>query len=317
MRIAESSLDDLLSETVEALRRSGLEVEPTKGAARELIGVTLELSNPRSRLSVTESRGLVFSCLGEFLWYASGSNALDHIQYYIPRYDEFSDDGAILNGAYGPRLFAGGSDSQVATVVELLRRKPSSRQAVLQIFGAEDLLKESKDIPCTCILQFLVREGRLHLVVMMRSNDAFVGLPHDLFAFTMLQEMVARSLGVELGTYLHMVGSLHIYKHDLQKASEYLREGWQEDMPMPKMPPGDPWPAMSQLVDIEKTLRNGMPVDYGDLDDYWADLARLLEVFSLFRKRSPSRANLRKVATLKSMMTSSVYERYIQRRERP
>ena len=168
MRIAESSLDDLLSETVEALRRSGLEVEPTKGAARELIGVTLELSNPRSRLSVTESRGLVFSCLGEFLWYASGSNALDHIQYYIPRYDEFSDDGAILNGAYGPRLFAGGSDSQVATVVELLRRKPSSRQAVLQIFGAEDLLKESKDIPCTCILQFLVREGRLHLVVMMR-----------------------------------------------------------------------------------------------------------------------------------------------------
>ena len=55
MRIAESSLDDLLSETVEALRRSGLEVEPTKGAARELIGVTLELSNPK--MGLIRSRG--------------------------------------------------------------------------------------------------------------------------------------------------------------------------------------------------------------------------------------------------------------------
>ena len=317
MRIAESSLDDLLSETIKALRCSGLEVEPTKGATRELIGVTLELSNPRSRLSVTESRGLVFSCLGEFLWYVSGSNALDHIKYYLSRYGEFSDDGATLHGAYGPRLFAGGSDNQVTTVVELLRRKPSSRQAVLQIFEAEDLLKQSKDIPCTCVLQFLVREDRLHLVVMMRSNDAFVGLPHDLFAFTMLQEVVARSLGVELGTYRHMVGSLHIYKDDLQRASDYLREGWQEDMPMPEMPPEDPWPAMLQLVDIEKTLRNGMFVDYGDLDGYWADLARLLEIFSLVRNGSPSRADLRRVAMLKSMMSSSVYERYIQRRERP
>ena len=123
MRIAESSLDDLLSETVKALRCSTLEVEPTKGATRELIGVTLELSNPRSRLSVTESRGLVFSCLGEFLWYVSGSNALDHIKYYLSRYGEFSDDGETLHGAYGPRLF-GGSDNQVATVVKLLRRKP-------------------------------------------------------------------------------------------------------------------------------------------------------------------------------------------------
>ena len=179
-------------------------------------------------------------------------------------------------------------------------------------------MKESKDIPCTCVLQFLVRDDRLHLVVMMRSNDAFIGLPHDLFAFTMLQEVVARSLDVELGTYRHMVGSLHIYKNDLQRASEYLREGWQEDMPMPEMPPGDPWPAMLRLVDIEKTLRNGgMSVDYGDLDGYWADLARLLEIFSLVREGSPAGADLRKVATLKSMMTSNAYERYIQRRERP
>jgi len=40
-------------------------------------------------------------------------------------------------------------------------------------------------------MQFMVRRRRLHLLTNMRSNDAFIGLPHDIFAFTMLQEIMA------------------------------------------------------------------------------------------------------------------------------
>ena len=93
-------------------------------------------------------------------------------------------------------------------MLSLLRDKSTSRRAVIQVFDAVDLTKPHKDIPCTCTLQLLLRDRRLHMLASMRSNDVFKGLPHDVFAFTMLQEIMARSLGVEIGTYKHAVGSL-------------------------------------------------------------------------------------------------------------
>ena len=96
-------------------------------------------------------------------------------------------------------------------------------------------------MPCTCALQFLVRKGKLDLIVYMRSNDVIKGLTHDIFCFTMLQEIAARRLSVELGTYRHCVGSLHLYLSDGEIAQSFLREGWQSTKSaMPPMPKGDP-----------------------------------------------------------------------------
>jgi len=47
----------------------------------------------------------------------------------------------------------------------------------------------------------LIRNKQLHMLTNMRSNDAFWGLPHNIFSFTMIQEILARTLSVELGTY--------------------------------------------------------------------------------------------------------------------
>ena len=56
------------------------------------------------------------------------------------------------------------------------------------------------------------------MVVHMRSNDAYIGLAHDVFAFTFMQEIVARDVGLDLGTYTHSVGSLHLYDQDERRA---------------------------------------------------------------------------------------------------
>jgi thymidylate synthase len=84
-------------------------------------------------------------------------------------------------------------------VIELLGNRPTSRRAVIQIFNAEDIAAIHREIPCTTTLQFFVRNERLDMVTTMRSNDAYLGLPHDVFCFTMLQEIIARSLGREIG----------------------------------------------------------------------------------------------------------------------
>jgi thymidylate synthase len=182
----------------------------------------------------------------------ASSNELKFIKYYINIYGRFAEADGTIHGAYGPRFFGmRGGINQIDNVIRLLRRKPSSRQAVVQLFNAEDLLKEYNDVPCTCTMQFFVRKGSLQAVVHMRSNDAFLGLPHDVFAFTFIQELIACSLGLKLGTYKHMVGSLHVYDTDKKKVGKFLKEGYQSRILMPRMPTGDPWRNLKKLTKVE------------------------------------------------------------------
>ena len=267
---------------LEAIMTNGEPISPSKGACRELRGVLLEIANPRARLSRSESRGQAFSCLGELCWYLSGANELAFIEYYIPKYRPFAEDG-VLFGAYGPRLLnMRGDINQFESIFSLLDRKPSSRQAVIQLFDAEDILTDHKDVPCTSSLQFFIRNERLELLTNMRSNDAYLGLPHDVFCFTMLQELLARKLNIEPGAYRHFVGSMHLYDRNMADARRYINEGWQPTTEyMPSMPIGDPSVQLQRLLDVEKTIRSGIPFDWDSLnfDDYWADLARLLLIF--------------------------------------
>jgi thymidylate synthase len=311
MHLRAKSLDDLLRRVFAKLLRSEKRINPTKGEAAEAVGVILELSQPRARLSQTETRGTVFSCIGEFLWYLAKSNDLAFIQYYLPKYGQYSDDGVTAWGAYGPRLFGMRGNDQIARVRRRLKEKPDTRRAVIQLFNAEDIAEERKDVPCTCTLQFLLRRGRLHMFTSMRSNDAFRGLPQDVFAFTMLQEMFASELSVKLGRYIHAVGSLHLYADTVEGAKQYLAEGWQTDIAMPPMPIGDQWRSIPKILEVEATLREGRAVDVSSLglDPYWADLVRLLEIYAHGRGKRG-----REIVRVKNEMSSPIYNQYIRRR---
>jgi thymidylate synthase len=117
MYVVADTLDDLLIKVYQRLVRKNTVISPSKGQTVEEFGNLLTLRNPLARLSRTETKGTVFSCLGEFLWYMSGSNSLEFIKYYIKDYGKYSDDGLTLFGAYGPRLFSKGGVDQVAYVL--------------------------------------------------------------------------------------------------------------------------------------------------------------------------------------------------------
>jgi thymidylate synthase len=305
--ISASTLDDLLRRVLEKLLKSKNHVSPSKGPNTELICVLLQLKNPRARLSRTEMKGTLFSCLGELLWYLAKTNDLKFISYYLKDYARFSDDGRTVHGAYGPRLFNMRHHNQVENVIALLKRKRSSRQAVIQLFDARDIAVEYKDVPCTCTLQFLLRSGRLHMLTSMRSNDAYLGLPHDIFAFTMLQEIVARSLKVEVGTYNHAVGSLHLYDRNRESARKYLKEGWQATAAMPPLPSGNPWHSIQKLLKAERAIRRSHKPVLGGLDSYWMDLIRLLQIFWHFKNKESS-----EIVRLKGKMSVSLYHPHIE-----
>jgi thymidylate synthase len=290
---SESTVDDLMHSAVAAVLSSGDLLRPSKGEIRDLTGVTLELTNPLARLSRSEGRGRLVSCLGELCWYLSGTNDTEFIAYYLSRRRDDDEDG-LIHGGYGPRLFGGTHGGQVQYVIDLLRGSPDSRKAVVQIFDRNDVAEPHHDVPCTSTLQFLVRNDQLRMVVNMRSNDAYLGLPHDIFAFTMLQEMVARDLGLELGTYVHHAGSLHVYTADADRAQAFLDEGFQSTGPtMPAMPPGSPWTLVEQLLVAERSLRKQEDPASVVLpaDPYWADLARVLAMLAMLKAGRGSEAD--------------------------
>jgi thymidylate synthase len=310
MRVIEDTLDDALRALYPALLASTEIVLTSRGETRELIGVLIEITKPRARLSRTETRGKPFSCLGELLWYLSGNNRLEFIHYYIQRYDENSEDGTTVFGGYGPRLFAHRNNNQVANVTKLLQSKPNTRRAVIQLFDAEDISQPRVEIPCTTTLQFLLRDTKLHLIVNMRSNDAYVGLPHDVFCFTMLQEIVSRSIGADIGIYRHFAGSMHIYERHTSDAKTYLTEGVQRTIEMPEMPEGNPWPAIGRMLEAERRIRASEQVDASKwgVDAYWADLIRLLQIFA-------ATGDEERINELKSAMNFTRYGSYIDARK--
>lgn len=314
MHIAADTLDDLMIDVLSFLLKQGKDESSTKGDYVECTGILLELTNPLARLSRTESKGTIFSCLGELVWYLSGSNDASFITHYIPSYQEFAEENNEIYGAYGPRLKAMHDEhNQIKNVIDILQRKQTTRQAVIQLFDASDISIPHRDIPCTLSLQFLLREDKLHMFTSMRSNDAFIGLPHDFFVFTMLQEIIAASLGCKLGTYKHFVGSLHLYKKNMKQAKVFLEEGFQSTAAlMPEIPPIDIESQKKLLIKQEEIMRlkNDSNLDLTGLLPYWADLLILLKVFSV-TKADFNQLDIEKIT---SKLSSNAYKPFIDKR---
>lgn len=311
MTIQGECLDHVLHKLYQDLIRDGQShTGGRRGDTLELLGVALHILKPRARISRSENRGRPFSALGELLWYLSGSDKLEFIVPYVPEYRTDAVEGKI-QGAYGPRLLAmRGRIDQFVSIEKLLTARPGSRRAIIQLFNAEDIATDHEEVPCTTTMQFHLRKGLLHMSVTLRSNDAYWGLPHDVFCFTMLQEMMARRLGVEMGEYFHYAGSMHVYEKVLDGVREYVAEGVQRTIEMPAMPSGDPFTIVDRLLDVERRLRAGETLDAGREigNAYWADIIRLLQVFWVSRF-APE--DLGRLDALRAELVSESYRPYL------
>lgn len=313
MHITADTVDDLLRITQHAILERGTKENSTRGEYLALPGILLELTNPRARLSRTESRGKIVSCIGELVWILSGSNSLHSIAPYISQYIEESEDGETIHGAYGPRIFPTDRPNQFQRVAELLAKRPSSRRAVIPILDRTDFDRAHKEIPCTLQLQFRILEGKLHLFVSMRSNDSFLGLPHDVFVFTMLQEIMASHLSVDLGSYKHFAGDLHLYTKHIPNAEKFLSEGWTSKLnPMPEMPPERIMDTVALVIEAERQIRieRSIPQVCRQIAPYWNNLLGFVGMHFARQQRNRDLAN-----KFRAMIVEPAYQIYVYDRE--
>lgn len=159
--------------------------------------------------------------IGELIWYNSSNPSVKEIGKYTKAWERMSDDGQTVNSNYGYCIRKKFGFDQWEEIKTLLSKDSNSRQAVIHIKEARDLVNNpTNDVNCTVCLQFFVREGKLYMTTYMRSNDIWMGFPYDVFQFTYMQILLSMELGLELGSYTHIAGSLHLYKRDADKVKQ-------------------------------------------------------------------------------------------------
>ena len=210
----------------------------------EILDAVTEVKEPWHHCILLPSRRWnPWLALSEVLWILAGRNDVAALLPYNSNIVSYSDDGISLYGAYGKRIY-----DQIDNLIERLRKDPSDRRAVLQIWDCKisealgiteknDLITNSKDPPCNNMVYFKLRQNKLHMTVMCRSNDLHWGLfAVNLPTFGILQSYIAARLGVDMGTQTHLSNSLHIYTDEPRAAAITDRMLYTESEDIPKYP---------------------------------------------------------------------------------
>jgi thymidylate synthase len=171
----------------------------------------------------------------EIAWYiradAYDTSIAEHAKIWGP----MINSAGRINSCYGEYWFL--RDTGVNYIVRELTADPFSRRAVIPMFGVTQQHHiDVRDVPCTTNIEFRLRGGKLNCRFVMRSQDAVLGLGNDLPAFSFLQEVVARLLGVELGTLTISVGSLHVYEKHFEMMKTMSSQGGEYTEDLDEMP---------------------------------------------------------------------------------
>ena len=227
------NVDEALPVLCRDLLEKGQEVKSRAGNTKELTFVNIELTHPMEREVLLPSRKASYPAqIAETMWVLAGRNDMRFLSKYLPRARDFSDDGLVWRAGYGPRLRSAGIRinpdgykyvDPLWNVVELLRRDPETRQAVISIWSnnLDSGVVQSLDIPCNNWLHFLSRDGLLNLHVATRSNDLIWGWSGiNQFEWSALLQLVAELTGLEVGSLHFAISSLHLYERHWEKAAK-------------------------------------------------------------------------------------------------
>lgn len=216
---------------------------------KEILGLQAKVNMECPIITIPERKLGYRFMSAEAAWILSGDERVSTIAPYSKDISRFSDDTIVFYGAYGPRVQA-----QLIHIVSSLSRDPDTRQAVINIWRENP--PQSKDIPCSLSLQFLIRRNRLNCIYTMRSSDAWLGFPYDVVNMSMISHWVRMFLkrsrpdlfaGLTIGSLYFTAGSAHLYKKDEAQALAIVNAR-QRLYPSPKIPAFDEMEAANDLT---------------------------------------------------------------------
>ena len=185
-----------------------------------IVGVTnkYDVGKEFPMITLRNNSGTVKRAIDEVLWiWQKKSNNIKDLNSHI--WDQWADGSGSIGKAYGYQMGKkykfktkdGIKEmDQVDFVLYLLKNDSSSRRIMTNIFNHEEL-KDMALEPCVYGTQWLVKEGKLHLILNQRSQDMLAANGWNVMQYAALQYMFAQVAGLEVGTLTHNIGDCHIY----------------------------------------------------------------------------------------------------------
>ena len=282
-----SSATDAYIFLIERVMQEGFVTAPRDIATKELLCEKIILSNPRNRIiGIPERKCSLPLAIGEFAWHLAGSKDGDFIKFYSKKWEEYcSSNNTVTGSSYGHTIKRSCPTNILENIIELLGNDSNSRRAIIYFGNNKDQFDLNNiDVSCADSVHFLIRDEKLICITTMRSNDLYFGFPYDVFFFTMLQEFVAGKLNIQLGDYIHVANSLHIYEFQHEKASALIKEHTVNYYEMPEMDVN----GLDDFLGAERLLRTEKNFPETSLSKYWQNL---LEILGTRIKREVSDTN--------------------------
>lgn len=120
---------------------------------------------------------------------------------------------------YGSYIYNNNGINQMEWLKKRIMNKPETKSATITLHRpGEEMLA------CLSLLDFKLRNDKLHMTVVYRSQNIFSSQPGNLIALKHIQEDLARDIGKEIGQIELVVMSAHIYEQDYESALEILKK---------------------------------------------------------------------------------------------
>ncbi len=168
------------------------------------------------------------SIIHELLWFINGDTNIKYLSENKVRiWDEWADENGDLGPVYGKqwRKWEGADGSvhdQLSDVISTLKNNPDSRRIIISAWNVAEL-KDMALMPCHCLFQFYVADGKLSCQLYQRSADTFLGVPFNIASYALLTMMIAQVCGLEYGEFVHSFGDVHLYNNHIEQAHEQLK----------------------------------------------------------------------------------------------
>ena len=214
-QLKERNVNYMYPQGLRLLKEHGIEEASRNGPVISLPGpIAMEYNRPRERVLFDPKRDAnPFFHLMEAIWMLAGERTAEWPCKFNRQMFEYANDRGYYDGAYGWRWRNHFDGDQILWVIDLLKSDPSTRRAVIAMYDPScDMDRYSTDIPCNTHIYFRLTNRRLHMTVCNRSNDAVWGA-HGANAvhMSMLQELIALSVGVNVGSYYQISNNYHLY----------------------------------------------------------------------------------------------------------
>lgn len=184
-----------------------------KRLIKEILNLEIVITNPEDIEKLFE----ILNSLGDFVF-----PSLEELRNFI--LSKKAIPGYYYN--YGARAFDFNGRNQIDDyVIPMLKSIDSSKRAVVIFYNPkDDSYLEKKDTPGLIMMDFKIRNKKLDITSIIRSNNMLFGWPANVYQAFLIQSYIAKQINVSLGKITTFSTSAHLIEEDIEISRKLVKK---------------------------------------------------------------------------------------------